>query len=85
MVVTKYVLYLYSDNNNEAVIVKLKIMKTIKMYTSENVTANSGKIFNIYKGDNNVGEVVYTIRDEEKNELGYRKSKKAIENFLAKN
>ena len=60
-------------------------MKTIEMYTSENFTANSGKIFNIYKGQNNVGEVVYTIRDEEKNELGFRKSKKAIENYLAKN
>ena len=60
-------------------------MKTIKMYTSENVTANSGTTFNIYKGTNNVGETVFTIRDEEKNELGFRKSKKAIENFLAKN
>lgn len=60
-------------------------MKTIKMYTSENVTANSGIIFNIYKGTNNVNEVVFTIRDEEGNELGFRKSKKAIENFLAKN
>ena len=60
-------------------------MRTIKMYTSENVTSNSGKIFNIYKGENNVGEVVYTIRDEEKIELGFRKSKKSIENFLAKN
>ena len=67
--------------NNE----KNKIMKTIKMYTSENVKANSGKIFNIYKGTNNVGETVFTIRDEEKNELCFRKSKKAIENFLAKN
>ena len=27
LVVTKYVVYLYSDNSNEAVIVKLKIMK----------------------------------------------------------
>lgn len=60
-------------------------MTTIKMYTSENVKANSGKIFNIYKGTNNIGETVFTIRDEEKNELGFRKSKKAIENFLAKN
>ena len=60
-------------------------MRTIKMYTSENVKSNSGKIFNIYKGDNNVGQVVYTIRDEQKNELGFRKSKKAIENFLLKN
>ena len=60
-------------------------MTTIKMYTSENVIANSGKTFNIYKGTNNVGEVVFTIRDEDKNELGYRKSKKAIENFLNKN
>ena len=56
-------------------------MTTIKMYTSENVKANSGKIFNIYKGTNNVGETVFTIRDEEKNELGFRKSKKAIENL----
>lgn len=55
------------------------------MYTSENVTANSGTIFNIYKGTNNVNEVVFTIRDEQGNELGFRKSKKAIENFLAKN
>ena len=60
-------------------------MKTIKMYTSENVTANSGTILNIYKGTNNVNEVVFTIRDEKGNELGYRKSKKAIENFLTKN
>ena len=60
-------------------------MKTIKMYTSENFTSTSGKIFNIYKGTNNVGETVFTIRDEQKNELGYRKSKKAIENFLLKN
>jgi hypothetical protein len=57
-------------------------MKTIKMYTSENVKANSGKTFNIYKGTNNVGETIFTIRDEEKNELGYRKSKKGIESFL---
>ena len=60
-------------------------MKTIKMYTSENVTANSGKIFNVYKGDNNIGQAVYTIRDEQCNELGFRKSKKAVENFLLKN
>ena len=60
-------------------------MKTIKMYTSENVTSNSGAIFNIYKGTNNVNEVVFTIRDEQRNELGFRKSKKAIETFLAKN
>jgi hypothetical protein len=48
-------------------------------------TIKNCKIFNIYKGENNVGEVVYTIRDEEKIELGFRKSKKSIENFLAKN
>ena len=60
-------------------------MKTIKMYTSENVTSNSGKAFNIYKGTNNVNEVVFTIRDEQGNELGFRKSKKAVENFLLKN
>ncbi len=60
-------------------------MKTIKLYTSENVTANSGKSFNIYKGTNNVNEVVFTIRDEQGNELGFRKSKKAVENFLLKN
>jgi len=57
-------------------------MKTIKMYTSENVNANSGKSFNIYKGDNNVGQIVFTIRDEQGKELGFRKSKKSIENFL---
>ena len=55
------------------------------MYTSENVIANSGTIFNIYKGTNNVNEVVFTIRDEQGNELGFRKSKKAVENFLLKN
>ena len=60
-------------------------MKNIATYTSENFTATSGTIFNIYKGTNNVGETVWTIRDAEGNELGYRKSKKAIENFLAKN
>ena len=60
-------------------------MKTIKMYTSENLISNSGTIFNIYKGVNNVGETVWTIRDEHKNELGYKKSKKAIENFLINN
>ncbi len=60
-------------------------MKTIKMYTSENFNSNSGIVFNIYKGTNNVGETVFTIRDEEKNEIGFRKSKKAIENFLSKN
>lgn len=60
-------------------------MKTIKLYTSENFTATSGDIFNIYKGTNNLNEVVFTIRDEQHNELGFRKSKKAIENFLAKN
>ena len=60
-------------------------MKTIKLYTSENVTSNSGKDFNIYKGTNNVNEVVFTIRDEQGNELGFRKSKKAVENFLLKN
>lgn len=61
-------------------------MKTIKIYTSENVTANSGKVFNIYKGTNNVGQTIFTIREDDKQtELGYRKSKKAIENFLAKN
>lgn len=60
-------------------------MKTIKMYTSENFTATSGAIFNIYKGTNNVGEPVWTIRNENGEELGFRKSKKAIENFLAKN
>ncbi len=60
-------------------------MKTIKMYSSENLKANSGKIFNIYKGKNNVNETVFTIRDENKNELGFRKSKKSIENFLNKN
>jgi hypothetical protein len=60
-------------------------MKTIKLFTSENVKANSGKMFNIYKGKNNVSETVFTIRDEHKNELGFRKSKKAIENFLSKN
>lgn len=60
-------------------------MRNIKIYTSENLTANSGKIFNIYKGYNNISQIVYTIRDEQKNELGYRKSKKSIENFLAKN
>jgi len=60
-------------------------MKTIATYTSENFTANSGAIFNIYKGTNNVGEFVWTIRNEKGEELGFRKSKKAIENFLAKN
>ena len=55
------------------------------MYTSENVTANSGKVFNIYKGINNVNQTVFTIRDEQGNELGFRKSKKAIENFLSNN
>lgn len=60
-------------------------METIKTYTSKNIVANSGKIFNIYKGFNNINQVVYTIRDEEKNEIGYKKSKKSIENFLSKN
>lgn len=60
-------------------------MRTIKIYTSENLTANSGKIFNIYKGYNNEGQIVYTIRDEQQNYLGYRKSKKSIENFLLNN
>lgn len=57
----------------------------MKMYTSKNVTAESGKMFNIYKGTNNVGQTVFTIRDEQNNELGFRKSKKAIDNFLSKN
>ena len=60
-------------------------MKTIKIYTSENVSANSGKTFNIYKGINNIGDIVWTIRDEQHNELGFRKSKKAVENFLKNN
>lgn len=60
-------------------------MKTIKMYTSENITANSGKAFNIYKGTNNAGQTVFTIRYEDGNEVGFRKSKKSIENFLIKN
>jgi hypothetical protein len=68
-------------------------MITIKNYTSENLTAKSGKIFNIYKSysteysglKSSVGSLVYTIRDENSNELGFRKSKKAIENFLEKN
>lgn len=60
-------------------------MQTIKMYTSANVTANSGKLFNIYKGTNNAGQTVFTIRDEERNELGFRKSKKAIDTFLSNN
>lgn len=60
-------------------------MKTIKLYTSENLTATSGAVFNIYKGTNNVGDTVFTIRDEKQNELGFRKSKKAIENFLKNN
>ena len=60
-------------------------MKNIATYTSENFTATSGTIFNIYKGTNNVGQIIFTIRDTEGNELGFRKSKKAIENFLSKN
>lgn len=60
-------------------------METIKIYTSKNLTSKNGKTFNIYKGYNNVGQVVYTIRDEQGNELDFRKSKKAIENYLAKN
>jgi len=60
-------------------------MKNIKTYTSENFTAKSGRTFNIYKGTNNVDEVVFTIRDDQGVELGFRKSKKAIENFLSKN
>jgi hypothetical protein len=60
-------------------------MKTIKIYTSENFTSCKGIIYNIYKGLNNVNECVYTIRDEQKNEIGYRKTKKAIENYLKNN
>jgi hypothetical protein len=60
-------------------------MKTIKLYTSENFTATSRTIYNIYKGLNNVSETVFYIRDEQKNQLKYRKSKKAIENFLKNN
>ena len=60
-------------------------METIKMYTSQNVKSNSGKSFNIYKGTNNVNQVVYTIRNEKGDELGYRKSKNSIINFLKRN
>ena len=60
-------------------------MKNIKLHTSENVNSNLGLTFNIYKGLNNVNQIVFTIRDLEKNELGYRKSKKAVENFLLNN
>ena len=60
-------------------------MKNIKLHTSENVNSNLGLTFNIYKGLNNENQIVFTIRDLEKNELGYRKSKKAVENFLLNN
>lgn len=60
-------------------------MKSIKIYTSENFVSNSGKTFNVYKGYNNLYQVVYTIRDEHGNEIGFKKSKKAIENFLKNN
>jgi hypothetical protein len=60
-------------------------MKTIKMYTRENFISTSGKEFSIYKRTNNVGETVFLISDIEGNEFGYRKSKKSIVNFLARN
>ena len=66
MVFTKYVVYLYSDNNNEAVIVKLKIMKTIKMYTSENVTANSGKILTSTKEITMLGKLFIQLEMKKK-------------------
>ena len=52
--VTKYVIYLYLDNNNEVIILKLKIMKTFKIenntkninWVNANLTAQDFKIEN---------------------------------------
>lgn len=61
-------------------------MQTIKRYTSLNVKANSGKVFNVYKGCNNVYENVFTIREvEDLSEVKYYKSKSSVIKFLNQN
>lgn len=60
-------------------------METIKMYTNYKFTSNAGLEFTVYKKTNNVGEAVFLIHDASGLQVGYRKSKKSIQNFLTKN